>query len=67
MNLVLSTKRSPIIPQKQRVEIISNLKCVSCAFVYTDLNQIEKLKKLKIATFCIGPEYTAKSLLYWRQ
>ena len=56
-NLVHSTKRSPIIPQEQRVEIISNIKCVSCAFVYTDLNQIEKLKQLKISTFCIGPEY----------
>ena len=57
-DLVLSTKRSPIIPQEQRVEIISNLKCVSSAFVYTNLNQIEKLKELKINTFCIGPEYT---------
>ena len=55
--LVLSTKRFPIIPQEQRVEIISNLKCVSSAFVYTNLNQIEKLKELKINTFCIGPEY----------
>ena len=57
-NLVCSTKRSPIIPQEQRVEIISNLKCVSSVLVYTDLNQIEKLKKFKINTFCIGPEYT---------
>lgn len=57
-NLVLSTKRSPIIPQEQRVKIISNLKCVSSAFVYTDLNQIKRLKKLKITTLCIGPEYT---------
>jgi len=56
-DLVCSTKRSPIIPHEQRVEIISNLKCVSSAFVYTNLNQIEKLKELKINTFCIGPEY----------
>ena len=56
-NLVLSTKRSPIIPQEQRIKIISNLKCVSSTFVYKDLNQIEKLKELKINTFCIGPEY----------
>jgi glycerol-3-phosphate cytidylyltransferase len=56
-DLVLSTKRSPIISQEHRVEIISQLKCVDSAFIYTDLNQIKKLKKLKISTFCIGPEY----------
>ena len=55
--LVYQTKRQPIIPQNQRFELIKALKCVDSIFVYTNLNQIEKLKELKISTFCIGPEY----------
>ena len=55
--LVCETKRQPIIPQNQRVELIKALKCVDSVFVYTNLNQIETLKELKVSTFCIGPEY----------
>ena len=55
--LVCETKRQPIIPENQRVELIKALKCVDSVFIYTNLNQVEKLKELKVNTFCIGPEY----------
>jgi len=57
-NYIASYKKySPIIPLRERIEIIKSLKCVDEAFVVYDLKHAEICKKYGCNVYFIGDDW----------
>lgn len=55
--LTCSTKSTPLIKELDRLNIISSLKFVDEAFIYTNLIHIDYLRKYKVNVFSPGEEF----------
>jgi glycerol-3-phosphate cytidylyltransferase len=62
-NVVKSYKRTPIIPEKERLEIVRNCKIVDKAFIVNTLDNKEIVTKNRITTIVHGDDWTGESYL----
>jgi len=60
-NLVMQTKRKlPLIPFKQRIEIVRNIKCVDIAIPQRSLDKLRAWRKLKFDRLFVGDDWYSR-------